>query len=90
MLATINPGSPIYDSPVALCLGLTVVVEDQPERKVAQALWLFGEITEFHKQAANHAPLVAAFDKQFPEFRHFHSVKKIDFLMWRDGARRLY
>jgi hypothetical protein len=93
LLATIKPDSPIYDSQVVACLGLTIWYEKLENKKRQQAIWLFEEISEFHRQARAHGglpPLIIAFDQRFPSYSHFNSVKKLDFLMWRSGARRQY
>lgn len=85
LIATINPGLPVYDSIVRINLGLP-----QRSNRGSERLELLA--TDYaniqaHSVEQTHKPkfqeLRAAFDDKFPEFRDFSDTKILDLMIWQ-------
>ena len=84
MLATLDPNMPIWDSYILKNLGLNINGRTKEER-LSYAVVLYGSIcnwyTDFLK-TDEAKEMLELFNETFPEFNHFTTVKKIDFILW--------
>ena len=89
LFATINPDRPVYDSNVRTCLKLTAPRSHwSAEKKLQYGIDLYERLTNLVDALTGHTDFEAlrdSFDQQFPEFRHFTDVKKLDLFLWRYG-----
>lgn len=93
MLATINPNVPIYDSNVLHVLHRCKLVNKKEltksgEERLEEALSLYRQIEDFYAalEEGLRVKWCNIFDDNFPDYTSISEVKKIDFILWRQGA----
>ena len=84
MLATLEPNQPIWDS--AVLRGLNMSPPAGASRYYRQDVCdLYARIEDWYrtmKKSATGKQWIRAFDRAFPQYRHFSGTKKLDFLLW--------
>lgn len=88
MVSTLDPGMPIWDSIVLRRLGLKPTSSSDPERRLADAVEVYGEIRAWYEgylPTDDAARNIELFDSLVPAYAWLTPTKKIDFLLW--GAR---
>jgi hypothetical protein len=92
VVATVRPELPVYDQHVRMNLTLKV-----PPPHLAPEARLEGFTATYARLEMTMGELVgdpdfarlrAAFDRTFPEYRHFTDTKKLDLLLWQHGILR--
>lgn len=85
MLATIDPGFPIWDKYVLLNLGLKVPPRTGAE-KLAAVIGLYDRMADWYAdflKTEDARRLLTLFDEKYPDLkRKLSAVKKIDFFIW--------
>ena len=80
LLATINPGKPIWDQYVLQNLGLTLTGKTQ-EEKLANAIMLYAAIEQWYARyllTSEAKENIRLFDRMLPDYTWVSDVKKID------------
>lgn len=88
MLATLNPQMPIWDSIVISKLGIKTVAYSDKEKRLKEAVHIYHQIDYWYQgflQSNGSQAFIEAFDKEFPKYKNFSDVKKVDFLIWGSG-----
>jgi len=91
LLATIRPEMPIWDKFVRINLGLPELPDKGgAEDRFDAAVSLYGKLVEETEGLLRREDVrreISEFDKIFPAYACFTSMKKLDFLLW--GANRI-
>lgn len=94
MLATINPQKPILDSNVLYVLYACGEVSrreltQRGQKRLVQAIDLYEEIEEAYRGLSEEMAQqwIAAFDAEFSGYADISDAKKIDFVLWSQGAQ---
>lgn len=86
LIATIDPNRPVYDSNVEDCLGLDGPKPHMPvEERKRCAIEAYDSLTTQTSAMINGTAFLdfrESFDEEFPEFRHFTDIKKLDLYLW--------
>jgi len=88
LFATLNPDMPIWDSIVLSKLRMSPEKTKNKEKRLSEAVETYHELDYWYRgflQSKGSKDFIKAFDKAFPEYKWFSSVKKIDFILWGSG-----
>jgi len=86
LLATIDPGLPIWDSNVRAVLGF---INPKGKNKIEKAGVIYAELKEWYKKfipSKEGDKWLKLFDKEYPN-SNINQIKKIDFILWQLGAK---
>ena len=82
LLATINPNFPVWDQYVLSNIGIAVPVR----KSIDFCVYIYQCIINWYNsfmRSGSAAEMVALFDKNLPEYKHFTTTKKIDLMLWQ-------
>lgn len=88
MLATLNSDMPVWDQYVLENIGIKV--PQQYRKTISVCIGIYNEIVKWYKNFMNTQDaqeMLFAFNKKFPEYKHFSDIKKIDLMLWQKRTK---
>jgi len=79
---------PVWDQYVLENIGIKV--PQQYRKTISVCIGIYNEIVKWYKNFMNTQDaqeMLFAFNKKFPEYKHFSDIKKIDLMLWQKRTK---